>query len=85
LRPQELRLLIVLARSPGVPVSRQELVRQAATNRRGASSRTVDMHMSRIRARIEPPSDYTYIHSVRGIGYRFEPVPKEAAVEQKAD
>jgi DNA-binding response OmpR family regulator len=85
LRPQEFRLLIALAQSPAVPVSRQELVRRAAPGRRGASSRTVDMHISRIRARIEPLSDYTYIHSVRGFGYRFEPVPKEATVEQIAD
>jgi DNA-binding response OmpR family regulator len=61
----------------GVPVNRQELVRQAGTSWRGTSSRTVDIHISRIRARIETPSDYTYIHSVRGFGYRFEPVPKE--------
>jgi DNA-binding winged helix-turn-helix (wHTH) protein len=40
----------------------------------------VDIHISRIRASIEPPSDYTYIHGVRGFGYRFEPVPKEAVV-----
>jgi DNA-binding response OmpR family regulator len=77
LRPQEFRLLIALAQSPGVPVNRQELVRQAGTSWRGTSSRTVDMHISRIRARIETPSDYTFIHSVRGFGYRFEPVPKE--------
>jgi DNA-binding response OmpR family regulator len=77
LRPQEFRLLIALAQSLGVPVNRQELVRQAGTSWRGTSSRTVDMHISRIRARIETPSDYTYIHSVRGFGYRFEPVPKE--------
>jgi DNA-binding response OmpR family regulator len=85
LRPQEFRLLIALAQSLGVPVSRQELVQRVAPGRRGASSRTVDMHVSRIRARIEPPSDYTYIQSVRGFGYRFEPVPKEAMVEQIAD
>ena len=84
LRPQEFRLLIALAQSLGVPVSRQELVRRAAPGRREASSRTVDMHISRIRARIEPPSDYTYIHSVRGFGYRFEPVPKEAAESGQA-
>jgi DNA-binding response OmpR family regulator len=77
LRPQEFRLLIALAQSLGVPVNRQELVRQTGTSWRGASSRTVDIHISRIRARIETPSDYTYIHSVRGFGYRFEPVPKE--------
>jgi two-component system response regulator MtrA len=80
LRPQEFRLLTALVQSLGVPVSRQELVRRAAISWRGASSRTADIHISRIRARIEPPSDYTYIHSVRGFGYRFEPVSKETAV-----
>jgi DNA-binding response OmpR family regulator len=79
LRPQEFRLLIALAQSPGIPVGRQELVRRIAKGRHGASSRTVDIHISRIRARIEPTSDYTYIHSVRGFGYRLEPIPKEAA------
>ena len=81
LRPQEFRLLIALAQSLGVPVSRQELVRRAGTSWRGASSRTVDMNISRIRARIETSSDYTYIHSIRGVGYRFEPVPKETSSE----
>ena len=79
LRPQEFRLLIALAQSSGVPVSRQELVRRAAPGRRKTSSRTVDMHISRIRACVEAPSDYTYIHSIRGIGYRFEPVPKKTS------
>src|SRR5919107_6442867 len=76
LRPQEFRLLTALAQSSGVPLSRQELVRRAGATWRGASSRTVDMNISRIRACVETPSDYIYIHSIRGIGYRFEPVPK---------
>ena len=83
LRPQEFRLLVALAQSLGVPVSRRELVRRAGTSWRGASSRTVDMNISRIRARIETPSDYTYIHSVRGYGYRFEPVPKESTASSR--
>ena len=83
LRPQEFRLLAALAQSPGVPVSRQELVRRTGTGWPGASSRTVDMNISRIRARIEPPSDYTYIHSVRGFGYRFEPVPKGTSASKR--
>jgi two-component system response regulator RegX3 len=78
LRPQEFRLLMALAQSLGVPVSRRELLRRAGRNWRGVSSRTVDINISRIRARVETPSDYTYIHSVRGVGYRFEPVTKEA-------
>jgi DNA-binding response OmpR family regulator len=83
LRPQEFRLLAALAQSLGVPVSRQELLRRSGASRRGASSRTVDVHISRIRARIETPSDYTYIHSIRGVGYRFEPVPKATPVSTR--
>ena len=83
LRPQEFRLLVALVQSSGVPVSRRELVRRAGTSWRGASSRTVDMNISRIRARIEMRSDYTYIHSVRGFGYRFEPVPKEPLTSRR--
>jgi DNA-binding response OmpR family regulator len=79
LRPQEFRLLIALAQSSGVPVSRRELIRRAGATWRGASSRTVDMNISRIRACVESPSDYTYIHSIRGVGYRFEPIPKETS------
>jgi DNA-binding response OmpR family regulator len=78
LRPQEFRLLAALAQSSGVPLSRQELARRTGTSWRGASSRTVDMNVSRIRACVETPSEYTYIHSVRGFGYRFEAVAKEA-------
>jgi DNA-binding winged helix-turn-helix (wHTH) protein len=35
------------------------------------------MNISRIRTCVETPSDYTYIQSIRGVGYRFEPIPKE--------
>jgi DNA-binding response OmpR family regulator len=79
LRPQEFRLLIALAQSSGVPVSRRELIRRAGATWRGASSRTVDMNISRIRTCVESLSDYTYIHSIRGVGYRFEPIPKETS------
>ena len=79
LRPQEFRLLVALARSSGVPVSRRELIRRAGATWRGTSSRTVDMNISRIRTCVETPSDYTYIHSIRDVGYRFEPVPKQTS------
>jgi DNA-binding response OmpR family regulator len=79
LRPQEFRLLIALAQSSGLPVSRRELIRRAGVTWRGTSSRTVDINICRIRSCVETPSDYTYIHSIRGVGYRFEPVPKETS------
>jgi DNA-binding response OmpR family regulator len=76
LRPQEFRLLVALAQSSGVAVNRRELIGRAGATWRGASSRTVDIHVSRIRSCVERPSDYTYIHSIRGVGYRFEPILK---------
>jgi DNA-binding response OmpR family regulator len=76
LRPQEFRLLIALAQSYGVAVNRRELIRRVGATWRGASSRPVDIHVSRIRACVERPSDYTYIHTIRGVGYRFEPILK---------
>ena len=82
LRPQEFRLLVALAQSSGVPVSRRELIWRAGATWRGASSRTVDMNISRIRTCVETPSDYTYIHSIRGVGYRFEPVPKQTSSQE---
>jgi DNA-binding winged helix-turn-helix (wHTH) protein len=39
----------------------------------------VDINISRIRSCVEMPSDYTYIHSIRGVGYRFEPILKETS------
>src|SRR5215211_3245458 len=74
LRPQEFRLLEVLAQSSGVPVSRQELIRRAGATWRGASSRTVDMNISRIRTRVETSSDYTYIHSITAVIKTVEPL-----------
>jgi DNA-binding response OmpR family regulator len=40
------------------------------------------MNISRIRTCVETPSDYTYIHSIRGVGYRFEPVPKQISSQE---
>jgi DNA-binding winged helix-turn-helix (wHTH) protein len=39
------------------------------------SSRTIDVHIRRIRASLSA-SDYEYIHTARGLGYRFEARPK---------
>jgi two-component system phosphate regulon response regulator PhoB len=79
LRPQEFRLLIALAQSSGVPIGRRELIQRAGATWQGVSSRSVDMNISRIRTRVEALSDYTYIHGIRSVGYRFEPVPKETS------
>lgn len=77
LRPQEFRVLASLARSYGEPLSRREIVRRVGGKWRDDPSRTVDVHISRIRTAVEARSDYRYIHTVARLGYRFEPVPQK--------
>jgi DNA-binding response OmpR family regulator len=43
------------------------------------SSRTIDVHIRRIRAALEDKSSYQYIHTARGLGYRFEAKLKSRA------
>ncbi len=67
LTPAEADLLVMLARAPGVPVSREELSRQSGP---GANSRTVDVQMTRLRRKIETDPRYPrYLQTVRGRGY----------------
>jgi DNA-binding response OmpR family regulator len=36
------------------------------------------VHIRRIRATLERKSAYDYIHTARGLGYRFEPKPRSS-------
>jgi DNA-binding response OmpR family regulator len=76
LRPQEFRILTILAQSFGEPLSSEELIRRTPGQWRGNPRHTVKIHISRIRSAIETPSDYTYIHTVKNVGYRFQPISK---------
>jgi DNA-binding response OmpR family regulator len=76
LRPQEFRILAILAQSSGEPLNRKELIRRTPGQWQGNPNRTAIIHIHRLRSAIETLSDYTYIHTVRKVGYRFEPVPK---------
>ncbi len=77
LRLKELQLLVALARNPGSLMSRQRLAQQVWGYDHLPSSRTIDVHIRRVRQAIEEPSAYTYIHTVHGAGYRFEPILKD--------
>jgi len=73
LRLKEFQLLLALAREPGRLLSRQRLASEVWGYEHLASSRTIDVHIRRVRQAIEDASRYTYIHTVHGVGYRFEP------------
>jgi DNA-binding response OmpR family regulator len=79
LRLKEFELLAALASAPGELKSREELAKEVWGHAGVGSSRTIDVHIRRIRAALEEKSSYQYIHTARGLGYRFEAKPKSRA------
>ena len=82
LRLKEFQLLIALAERPGRLATRQLLADEVWGYEHLSSSRTIDVHIRRLRQAVEEPSEYIYIHTVHGVGYRFEPLAKSVAMEQ---
>jgi DNA-binding response OmpR family regulator len=76
LRLKEFELLAALASTPGELRSREELAKEVWGHAGVGSSRTIDVHIRRIRAALEQRSAYEYVHTARGLGYRFEAMPK---------
>ena len=71
---KEFELLRFLMRRPGKVFTREMLLEQVWGYDYFGGSRTVDVHVRRIRAKIEREG-HTYIRTVRGVGYIFEPKP----------
>lgn len=73
LKPKEFDLLLYLARHRGQALSRDLILEQVWGWEYSGNSRTVDVHMSWLREKIErDPAHPTRIITVRGAGYRFE-------------
>lgn len=75
LRLKEFQLLVALATSPGRLMSRQRLATEVWGYDFLPSSRTIDVHIRRLRQALEEYSAYEYVQTVHGVGYRFEPQP----------
>jgi DNA-binding response OmpR family regulator len=72
LTPTEFGLLAALMRSPGRTFSRMELLRQVQDAAYDGYERTIDVHIRRLRTKIEPdPRNPIFIETVFGFGYRF--------------
>ena len=70
---KEYELLRFLAGNPGKPFTREALLNQVWGYDYYGGSRTVDVHVRRIRAKIERRE--RFIETVRNVGYRFVDVP----------
>ena len=69
----ELKLLKTMLDSPGRIFSRNQLMTRIYPDNRIVSDRTIDSHVKKLRQRLDKYSpSVDYIHSVYGIGYKFE-------------
>ncbi|AJS58213.1 response regulator transcription factor [Paenibacillus sp. IHBB 10380] len=71
LKKKECELLFMLANSPGRSYTRTQLIESLWGIDYEGDERTVDVHIKRLRQRIEPFSSVTII-TIRGLGYRLE-------------
>lgn len=70
----EFQLLKVLAARPGRIFSREQLMDAMYRDERIVSDRTVDSHIKKLRRKLEEAApERELIHSVYGLGYKYEP------------
>ena len=73
MKPKEMELLIHFFRNRGRAFTREQLLREVWGYDFYGDSRTVDVHVSWLRQKIEPRlGKPTRLLTVRGVGYRFE-------------
>ncbi|MCK9479812.1 MAG: response regulator transcription factor [Firmicutes bacterium] len=70
--PKELELLYFLSSNPNKAYSRDKLLNEVWGFEFYGDTRTVDVHIKRIRGKIEGASDKWELKTVWGIGYKFE-------------
>jgi two-component system response regulator RegX3 len=75
---KEFDLLELLMRNAGSVVSRERLISEVWDTNWFGSTKTLDVHVSGIRRKLgDDPSQPRYLHTVRGVGFRFA-APDEA-------
>lgn len=74
LTPLEFDLLVCLARKPGQVFTREALLQEVWGYRHSADTRLVNVHVQRLRAKIEhDPERPDIVLTVRGVGYKAGP------------
>ncbi|MBI1265404.1 MAG: response regulator [Alphaproteobacteria bacterium] len=72
LQPREFRLLEFLMRNAGQVVTRTMLLEKVWDYHFDPQTNVIDVHISRLRAKIDKPFSSSMLHTVRGAGYRLQ-------------
>lgn len=75
LTPKEFLLLSLLARRTGTVLSRTVIAEQVWNINFESESNVVEVHMRRLRSKVDDLFDRKLIHTVRGVGYVLEERP----------
>jgi DNA-binding response OmpR family regulator len=70
--PKELELLFHLASNPNKVFTRDQLLDEVWGFEYYGDSRTIDVHVKRLREKLEGVSDKWFLKTVWGVGYKFE-------------
>lgn len=71
LRPKEFEVLLYLVQRPGVVVTRDDLMNMVWGFDYIGGQRTVDVHVSSLRKKLELNQETVQIDSIRGVGYKL--------------
>jgi two-component system copper resistance phosphate regulon response regulator CusR len=72
LTPKEFLLLSLLARRAGEVLSRTLISEQVWDMNFDSDTNVVDVHVRRLRAKVDDPFERKLIHTIRGVGYVLE-------------
>ena len=72
LQPREFRLLEFLMRHAGQVVTRTMLLEKVWDYHFDPQTNVIDVHIPRLRSKIDKPFGTTMLHTVRGAGYRLQ-------------
>ncbi len=74
LSPREFDLLVFFARNHGDLVTRMQLLEHVWNLHFDPQTNVVDVHVSRLRRKLEAATETTVLHTERGHGYIFDPL-----------
>ena len=72
LHPREFKLLEYLMRHAGQVVTRTMLLENVWEYHFDPQTNVIDVHISRLRQKVDRPFKKTILHTVRGVGYKLE-------------
>lgn len=84
LNPKEFELLELLVSRPGHLFPREEIVERVWHQKYLPSSRSLDVHVRRLRAKLEEIHAEATLHTVRGVGYRLGAKEKHPTAKDPA-